>query len=199
MGPLELADTLCGVRRIGWLQRGVADAEDLCRHTMAVVFIAAELASRAGLDVARAVAAAAIHEVAEAFLGHASRLLRDLVGWEEVERGVVSRYLPHLAPIFEEYRRGDGVGLVVQIADKLATAVRACSYAALGYPTRDLAEAMAAKALELASRAGLTPAVSEMLEKYCGGDQGSPHRGGERPAKPPSQSEQDPHGSYAGG
>lgn len=55
--------------RKGWVERGVPDPESVAAHSFGVAALAAVAASALGLDPARAVLIAVIHDVAEAITG----------------------------------------------------------------------------------------------------------------------------------
>lgn len=147
MDLLSIVDTLCQIKRIGWLQRGVDNAENVCQHSVLVALLAGELAAEAkrygmNIDPAEAVALGLIHDIAEAELGHPGNGLRSTIPWDQIELETFERLYPHLADLFAKYRRGEGdLGRLVNFADKLATLIRACSYARRGYPTDDLVRA----------------------------------------------------------
>ncbi|MEL9990465.1 MAG: HD family hydrolase [Thermoproteus sp.] len=147
MDLVDVVDTLCGIRRVGWLQRGVENAETVCQHSLLVALLAGEIAAElreAGRDVdpAYAVAAAVIHDLAEAELGHPGNGVRSAVDWEGLELDAMRRLYPHLYGLFEAYRSSKGeLGTLVSFADKLATLIRACRYAKRGYDTKDLIDA----------------------------------------------------------
>lgn len=165
MNLLQAVDVLCGTPRVGWLQRGVQAAETVCGHVVLTVLVAADVARRVGADVGRAVAAAAVHDLAEAFLGHPAPEARRRAGWEEAEEEVFGREFPHLLELYREYRRGDGqAGRIAAFADKLATLIRACGYRRLGYPTGDLVEALRER---LAAFQEFRDVLEDYLRLYC--------------------------------
>ncbi|MEM0370582.1 MAG: HD family hydrolase [Pyrobaculum sp.] len=169
---LSIVDTLCKTPRVGWLQRGVEDAESICSHTLLTTLLAGEIAARLRLvgeeiDVAEALAAAVVHDLAESILGHPGREVRDRVKWEEVEDEVFKREFPHLLEFFRWYRfETNLVGRVVAFADKLATLIRACRYTQRGYPAGDLAKSMYQK---LSSYGEFLPFLEEYVAVYCRG------------------------------
>lgn len=167
---VSTVDTLCGTPRVGWLQRGVHNAESICAHVFLVTLLAGEIAARLRLegediDVADVVATAVVHDLAEAVLGHPGRELREKVKWEEVEEEIFKREFPHFHNLFRWYRfETNTVGRIVAFADKLATLIRACRYARLGYPTADLAKTMYRK---LSRYDEFLPILEEYAAAYC--------------------------------
>ncbi len=180
MDLINVVDALCNIKRIGWLQRGIEAAETVCQHAFLAALlageIAAELRSRGDeVDVAQAVAAAAIHDLAEFELGHPGNGVRSATDWESLELEAMKRIYPHLYELFRSYRKADGkLGVLVSFADKLATLVRACRYAERGYEVGDLIESF------LKKLSGYPPPYPELLRgylaRYCRGALSSPSR-----------------------
>lgn len=166
MDLATIVDVLCNVKRIGWLQRGVENAETVCQHSFLAALLAGEIAAELkarGVDVdpAQAVAAAVVHDLAEAELGHPGNGVRSSVDWSSLELEAMKRLYPHLYSLFEQYRKAEGaLGVLVSFADKLATLIRACRYAELGYRTGDLIEVFRRKL------SGFPPPYPEILERY---------------------------------
>lgn len=166
MDLIAVVDTLCNIKRIGWLQRGVDNAETVCQHSLLAALLAGEIAAELknrghDVDPAQAVAAAVIHDLAEAELGHPSNGVRSSADWSSLELEAMKRLYPHLYDLFEKYRKTEGViGVLVSFADKLATLIRACRYAELGHKTEDLVEAF------LRKLSGFPPPYPEILERY---------------------------------
>ncbi len=171
MDLVAVVDTLCNIKRIGWLQRGIENAETVCQHSLLAALLAGEIAAELkargyGVDPAQAIAVAAIHDLAEAELGHPGNGVRSSVDWGSLELDAMRRLYPHLYGLFEQYRRAEGdLGVLVSFADKLATLIRACKYAELGYKTEDLIEAF------LRRLSGFPPPypeiLGEFLSRYC--------------------------------
>ncbi|MFB6490351.1 MAG: HD domain-containing protein [Thermoproteus sp. AZ2] len=171
MDLLTAVDALCGIRRIGWLQRGVQDAESVCQHSVLAALLAGEIAAKlSGLgiavDPAYAVAAALLHDLPEAELGHPSNGVREGVDWAKLEEEAFKHLYPHLYDLFSQYRRrSTDLGLLVSFADKLATLIRACAYRRRGYPTDDLIEAFKKRLGEYPDP--YPELLEEYVKKYC--------------------------------
>src|SRR5437870_2233242 len=74
-GLAELAAAAGGlklVRRKGWVDRGVEDAESVADHSYRVALLAWLLARRRGLDAGHAALIALVHDLAEAEVGDAT-------------------------------------------------------------------------------------------------------------------------------
>ncbi len=176
MDPWELVravDVLSGTPRIGWLQRGIRHAETVGEHVMLVSLlslITAETLRRRGMDidVGRVTVIALSHDVAEAYLGHASEELRSLIDWRSAEASAIKRWVPELAEYYMEYREARSPeGVLVAFMDKYATLLRACSY---GDVTGDLARAMYSKLSAILENVegAMSDVLKEMLSHVCG-------------------------------
>eukprot|EP00413_Alexandrium_margalefii_P032214 CAMPEP_0204568188 /NCGR_PEP_ID=MMETSP0661-20131031/37038_1 /ASSEMBLY_ACC=CAM_ASM_000606 /TAXON_ID=109239 /ORGANISM="Alexandrium margalefi, Strain AMGDE01CS-322" /LENGTH=227 /DNA_ID=CAMNT_0051576181 /DNA_START=43 /DNA_END=726 /DNA_ORIENTATION=+ len=85
---LEFVDTcarLKRTKRTGWVRKGVADAESVADHSFRVAAMALALGAEAGVDVARAVQMALVHDLAEAKVGDL------VVDGEQASRDKVTR------------------------------------------------------------------------------------------------------------
>ncbi|MFN7105151.1 MAG: HD domain-containing protein, partial [Pyrobaculum sp.] len=144
----------------------------VCSHVMLTTLDAADVAARlraegVEIELEKVVAAAAVHDLAEAVLGHPAKLVRERVDWEGLEEEVFKRHFPHLLEVFRWYRHEvNYVGRVVAFADKLATLVRACRYRQLGYPTDDLAKNLYKRLLDYHD---LSHVLEDYVATYCGG------------------------------
>src|SRR5690242_10124588 len=65
----EAAGALKEVRRKGWVDRGVPDAESVADHSYRVALLAWALARARGLDAGRAMLIGLVHDLAEADVG----------------------------------------------------------------------------------------------------------------------------------
>src|SRR5260221_8313896 len=65
----EMAARLKDVRRQGWVDRGVPDAESVADHSYGVALLAWAVARARGLDGERALLIAIVHDLAEAEVG----------------------------------------------------------------------------------------------------------------------------------
>ncbi len=168
---MRVVDTLCGTPRVGWLQRGIRNAETVGEHVILVSLLSltvAEALRRKGMDidVGRVAVIALSHDVAEAYLGHASEELRGLVDWRAAEVAVMERRVPELLEYYVEYREmASPEGALVAFMDKYATLVRACSYDAAG----DLARATYGRLTALLERLDgqMSDVLREMLVMAC--------------------------------
>lgn len=169
---IAVVDTLCKTPRVGWLQRGVSEAESVCAHSLLTTLLAGEIAAHLNaegveVDLAKVIAVAAVHDLAESALGHPGREVRDRLRWEEVEEEIFKREFPHLAELFRWYRYETNlVGRIVSFADKLATLIRACRYKKLGYDVDDLVKNLYHR---LAKYDDLAHILDIYVARYCQG------------------------------
>jgi putative hydrolase of HD superfamily len=90
----EAAGALKEVRRKGWVDRGVPDAESVADHSYRVALLAWALARARGLDAERAMLIALVHDLAEAEVGDETPFDALLGGLEPVDRAVFERLPP---------------------------------------------------------------------------------------------------------
>jgi putative hydrolase of HD superfamily len=134
---------LKGLRRAGWLERGVGDAESVAAHSYAVALLSMILADIRGLDAAEAMRMALIHDLPEAFIGDLTpgekERMRDLREREMEAIVEMAKTLPGGASerLVEAWRRySDGsseVARLVRDIDKLEMGLQALNYIKSGY------------------------------------------------------------------
>jgi putative hydrolase of HD superfamily len=133
---LELQN-LDRVPRSGWMLRGVAEPESVTEHSWHALFLVWALGPRIpGIDVARAVEMAVVHDLAEVRLGDlprtASRYLPEGAK-KEAERRALEEILAPLPPrageLWAEYAEGTTAeARLVKACDKLQLMVKASAY-----------------------------------------------------------------------
>jgi 5'-deoxynucleotidase len=135
----HLVNNLKGVRRAGWVQRGVEDAESVADHSYGVAMFVLLLASHSEVDRERCLAMAIVHDLAETLTGDITPT--DGIPADEkqqAERGAINQ-LARLAgdeqftAVWEEYCQGlTPEAQLVHEADALEMASQAISYKRLG-------------------------------------------------------------------
>ena len=125
--------------RVGWLQRGIANAESVAEHSfglaaLALIFTAADDA----VDRERVLAMALMHDVAEALIGDlpfsARRLIGEAVKRDAERRALIELCTPipggdHLIRLWEEYAAGaTREARLVKALDRVETLVQALAY-----------------------------------------------------------------------
>lgn len=134
-----LLSRLKELRRTGWVERGVKEAESVAAHSYSVVFLSVLLADLRGLDVGEAARMALLHDLPEAVLGDLTpRMKKSAPNLREREREVVENLAKELPPRVAElwlrawsrYQRGEGeVARLVREVDKLEMGLQAARYA----------------------------------------------------------------------
>lgn len=180
---IRLVDSLSGIPRIGWVSVGVRDAETVAEHILLTSYIAVVLAKEAGLDEARAALMALVHDVAEASLGNAARIIRDRVGlseWRRIEGMVVDEL--GFGSEFRDYvNQETPEARLVALSDKLATFLRACQYAKMGYDSSGLVKYYAGEVKESSARLGndkVSRLIEDILRECLGSSEGNPIHSG---------------------
>ena len=146
---VNIVNTILNTPRIGWIQRGVPQsiAESVGDHILLTSYLALILCNNArkvndNINVDKCVSMALIHDAHEALIGNVGNSVRSLISnWKDLEVRLFSELqLPEeLGNYFREYRYALSIeGRIVNLSDKLATLVRACMYARVGYDTREL-------------------------------------------------------------
>ncbi len=125
------------VPRAGWVLRGVPDAESVTEHSWHVVFLVWALGSRIdGLDVARAVEIALVHDLAELRLGDLPRTAARYLpagAKKQAERAAMAEILAPLPAraraLYAEYEAGESAeARLVKACDKLQLMVKVSAY-----------------------------------------------------------------------
>ena len=152
--------------RKGWVERGVSDPESVAAHSFGVAALAAVAASAVGVDPARAVLIAVMHDVAEALTGdltpadgvssHDKRRQE-----EQAVRQILSEVDPDgtlLAAWLDYAERRTPEGRLVKELDKMDMALQADTYARAGTPAAaELRRAAEGRIGSAQIRALLTP------------------------------------------
>jgi putative hydrolase of HD superfamily len=136
---LHLAGELKRTRRAGWALRGVPAAESVADHSWRMALLALLLAPRAGpeVEVARCVALALVHDLAEAVVGDITPF--DGISAED-KRAREEAAMHHLSALagdetllelWREYDAGESPeARLVKELDRLETVLQAAEYAA---------------------------------------------------------------------
>ena len=146
---INVVDTLLNTPRIGWIQRGVSGgtAETVGDHTLLTSYLALIICNSVkgagiNLDLGKCIIMALIHDAHEALMGNVGNNVRSMISnWRDLEVQVFRSlgFPDYLNDYFREYRYESSVeGKVVNLADKLATYMRACFYSMIGYDTSEL-------------------------------------------------------------
>jgi len=151
---MRAAGKLKRVKRQGWLDAGVKDAESVADHSFRTAFIVAFFSYEqkahgkkgkggGGLDVLKAVRMALIHDLAEAEVGDitphsgVSRAKKAKLEEAAIRRLGDGRILA----LWKEYEEGETPeAILVRQADVLERVVQAGEYVAAGNPRRRLAK-----------------------------------------------------------
>ncbi|MGC9179954.1 MAG: HD domain-containing protein [Vulcanisaeta sp.] len=149
INAVSIVDTILNTPRIGWIQRGIPQviAESVGDHVLLTSYITLIICNEVKrindtIDVSKCVSMALIHDAHEALAGNVGNNVRLLINeWRDLEARLFDElgFPEELRNYFREYRYGLSVeGRIVNLADKLATFIRACIYAKTGYDTREL-------------------------------------------------------------
>jgi putative hydrolase of HD superfamily len=129
------------VPRTGWVLRGVADAESVTEHSWHVVFLVWSLGSQVdGVDVARAVEIALVHDLAELRLGDLPRTAARYLpegAKKQAERAAMAEILAPLPEraraLYADYEAGETAeARLVKACDKLQLMIKVSAYQSWG-------------------------------------------------------------------
>lgn len=130
------------VKRSGWWIAGVENPESVAEHSFRTAIIAYILAQLEGADSGKVVSMALFHDMAEARINDAHRIVRRYVNLNNVDKEVAidqSKRLPsdmaeRISSLFGELEEGvSPEAKVVRDADLLECLVQAREYQTLGY------------------------------------------------------------------
>jgi putative hydrolases of HD superfamily len=135
--------TLKLLPRIGWLQRGVANAESVAEHTFGVAALALLIGDTVeGLDRGKLLAIALLHDMAEVMLSDLPASARRFIGAErkhEAERRALEEMLARLpsqeeyVALWAEYAQGASAeARLVKGIDRIEMLVQALAYERAG-------------------------------------------------------------------
>lgn len=130
------------IPRVGFLQRGIADAESVPEHSWHVALLVWVLAAEVeGLDLGRALELAVIHDLAELRIGDLPRLAGEYLGTDTKHAAERRALQDLLAPLpearrrlAEEYQVGtSNEARFVKACDSLQLLLKACAYEQSGH------------------------------------------------------------------
>jgi putative hydrolase of HD superfamily len=126
----DAALSLKRVRRAGWVESGLRDVESVADHSFSLAIISMIASEMGGLDVARAVRMALIHDLAEAYTGDLTpgmkrrvdrkllRRLEEAILWE-LFSDTTLRIRRNYLKLYRDYlRNGSAEARLVHMLDK---------------------------------------------------------------------------------
>lgn len=146
---VDIVDSILNIPRIGWIQRGVpnAIAESVGGHVLLTSYLTLALCNELrtngiDIDLGKCLTMALLHDAHESVMGNVGNGIRTSIpNWYDIEtQAFMNLGLPeNLTEMFREYRYGRSIeGVIVQLADKMATLMRACRYSGYGYDVTEL-------------------------------------------------------------
>ncbi|MBO3842791.1 MAG: HD domain-containing protein [Candidatus Brockarchaeota archaeon] len=140
MNILDAINAVKCLRRTGWMQLGMPDAETVASHSFEAAVLALELASAVGANPEKAAVLALTHDLPEAVMGDilkwaSSRMTRiDIEAAMEIE----SEDIPKLVSEFSEEKTREAK--VARMCDLLSTNIQARRYLRIGYDATRIEE-----------------------------------------------------------
>lgn len=140
MNILDAINAVKCLRRTGWMQLGVPDAETVAGHSFEAAILAIELAPIIGANPEKAAALALVHDLPEAVMGDipkwtSTRMVRnDTEAAMEIEsNSVVNLILEFLKGETKEAK-------IAKLCDLLSTNIQAKRYMSIGYKVNRIEE-----------------------------------------------------------
>ncbi|MEM3712412.1 MAG: HD domain-containing protein [Thermoproteota archaeon] len=133
MKILDAINAVKCLRRTGWMQLGVLDAETVAAHSFEAAILAIELAPIIGANPEKAATLALVHDLSEAVMGDipkwtSSRITRnDTEAAMEIESNIIVN-------LILEFLRGETKeAKIAKLCDLLSTIIQAKRYLRMGY------------------------------------------------------------------
>ncbi|HET9015913.1 MAG TPA: HD domain-containing protein [Thermomicrobiaceae bacterium] len=121
---LGYAEELKRLRRQGWVDRGVAAPESVADHSYRLALLVLLLAGEAGVDPARALTLALVHDLPEAIAGDATPFDRALAA-PDVDRAALFRSRPDYSAEADRVKHDAEADAIRRIAARLPEPLRA--------------------------------------------------------------------------
>ncbi|MBO3769409.1 MAG: HD domain-containing protein [Thermoproteota archaeon] len=140
MNILDAINAVKCLKRTGWMQLGVSDAETVAGHSFEAAILAMELAPIVGANPEKAAALALVHDLPEAVMGDipkwtSSRMARnDKEAAMEIESNIVVK-------LILEFLEGETKeAKIAKLCDLLSTNIQAKRYMRIGYEVTRIEE-----------------------------------------------------------
>lgn len=128
------------LRRTGWMQLGLPDAETVASHSFEAAVLALELASAAEANPEKAAVLALIHDLPEAVMGDISKWTSSRMTRIDIEAAmeIESKEILKLVSEFLEEKTREAK--VAKLCDLLSTNIQARRYLRIGYDVTRIEE-----------------------------------------------------------
>lgn len=136
---VKIISKLKALKRSGWVKNNIPDPESVAEHSFQLSLLTMVLASKFGLNVARAIKMALIHDLGEAEIGdivtvrsgkklsnHKAKLLKERLSVEKISSLLDSEEIISLFEEFEENKTAEAK--LVRQLDKLEMSFQAYEY-----------------------------------------------------------------------
>jgi putative hydrolase of HD superfamily len=167
MKMLDAVNAVKCLRRTGWMQLGVSDAETVADHSFEAAVLALELASAIGANPEKAAVLALIHDLPEAVMGDIPKWTSSRVTRTDVEAAmeIESKGIAKLVSEFFEGETREAE--VARLCDLLSTNIQAKRYLKIGYDVSRIEEETRRQILKMLESPGLRP-LGKKVESLMG-------------------------------
>lgn len=157
MNLLDAVTAVKCLRRTGWMQLGVSDAETVAGHSFEAAVLALELASIVGASPEKAAVLALTHDLPEALMGDIPKWTSSRVPRTDVEAATEIES-KNIAKLVSEFLEGETrEAEVARLCDLLSTNIQARRYLKIGYDVTRIEEETRGQILKMLESPGLKP------------------------------------------
>jgi putative hydrolase of HD superfamily len=148
MNIIDAVNAVKCLRRTGWMQLGIPDAETVAGHSFEAAILAIELAPIVGANPEKTAVLALVHDLPEAVMGDIPRWTSSRMNRIDVEAAM--EIGPNIARLVSEFLDGRTIeAKVARLCDLLSTNIQAKRYLNVGYDVIRIEEETRNQVLEI--------------------------------------------------
>jgi len=156
MDIIDAVNAVKCLRRTGWMQLGIPDAETVAEHSFEAAILAIELAPIVGANPEKTAVLALVHDLPEAVMGDIPRWTSSRINRIDVEAAI--EIGPNIAGLVSEFLDGKTIeAKVARLCDLLSTNIQAKRYLSVGYDVTRIEEETRRQVLEMLENTELAP------------------------------------------
>lgn len=133
MNILDVINAVKCLKRTGWMQLGVTDAETVAGHSFEAAILAIELAPIVGANPEKAATLALVHDLPEAVMGDIPKWTSSRITRNDTEAAMEIESERILNLILEFLKGETKEAKVAKLCDLLSTNIQAKRYMRIGY------------------------------------------------------------------
>jgi len=156
MNILDAINAVKCLRRTGWMQHGVLDAETVAGHSFEAAVLALELAPIVGADPEKAAALALVHDLPEALMGDIPKWTSSRIS--RIDREAAMEINSNIVSLVSEFLEGKTKeAKVAGLCDLISTNIQARRYLSMGYKVTAIEEETRKQILDMLENIELRP------------------------------------------